>query len=175
MADYKIRYSLYCNNCVATRYTGYEDYSDPIPDECPICSSENIKDVAIVKILNQAQYAAQDEGTATTQETTPQTATSLSIDLEAGVRYKVHWYCELKISSNAIAYARLGYQGSQGSGVTGEFWNSNSDFLPFSGIEAFEAQYSENTTIALQFWSSNGTKVASIKRRRIFVEKVCCE
>ena len=173
MADSKIQYSLWCETCGKTVRTAFLDYSAPLPTVCPVNPAHtNISNVAVCQVLNPNAWEIKENGVATTQETTPQTATSIVVPIEAGGVYRLKWYCEFKMSSNSTAYARVGHQGAQSSGVTGDHWNSDSEYIPFSGCDEFTAQYTEDVTIAIQFWISSASKIASIRRRRLFVERI---
>lgn len=173
MSDYKIKYSVWCNTCNETRYTGYLDYTDPIPTVCPKNPAHtSIRDVAVADILNKEQYNVEDGGSATTQETTPQIATSLTINVKAKTRYRLHWYCEFKVASGATASVKVAYQGNIVSGNSGDHNNATATYIPFCGHDEFRASDDDTVTLAIQFWTSDPTKIATIRRRRLFVETV---
>jgi len=172
--EQKTKYSLYCNNCTETRYTAWCADSAGEPTICPICSSADIKDIALEQQINKGVYSGEaEEEYQTTSSTWFERVNALRPDMLLGEKIKVYWYCEVKKYGTANAKAQIVASGIEHDDdvVAACNWNIYM-WRPFSGTAIFEASYSEDVTFGLQFCSQTAGQQVGVRRARIWLEEL---
>jgi len=171
--DQKTKYSLYCNNEDAARFTPFRTDAEGEPTICPVCSSEDIKDIAIQQQINKGEVSGEEEDEYKTTNNEWATRVSASkAGMQVGDKVKVYWYAEVRKFGSANVKARVQALGTQhDTTVATCSWNIYM-YRPFAGTAIFEAEFAEDVTFALQIASQTNGQEIGIRRARIWTEEL---